>query len=698
MKYLLKILTGLIITVTMFSCQNSNPFLEEWSTPFRVPPFDRISNSDYLPAFREGMKQQQENIEEIIRNPEQPTFENTIVVLDNSGRLLTKVSRVFYSLNSANTSDEMQEIAKEVSPLLSKHRDDISMNPELFARVNSIFNRKDEAGLDDDRKRLLDETYKDFIRGGADLSPEKQEQLRHLNKEISLLQLTFGQNVLAETNSYRLVIENEEDLAGLPEGIIEGAAEAASNDSATRGKWVFTLHKPSTLPFLQFADNRDLREELFTAFINRGNNGNEWDNKEIIEKLVRYRMEKAKLLGYDTYADFVLEERMSKTPKNVYELLYQIWEPALERAKEEAGDMQEMISLEEEPFGLEGWDWSYYSEKIKQQQFDLNEEELRPYFQLENVRDGIFYLANKLYGITFTEVADAPKPHDDATLWECKEADGSHLGVLYLDFHPRTSKRGGAWCGSYRPQSYEEGKRAAPVVTIVCNFSKPTGEAPALLTPDETETFFHEFGHALHGLFRDVKYNGIANVPRDFVELPSQIMEHWVFEPELLNIYARHYKSGEVIPQEVIDKIEKTKTYGQGFITVEYIAASLLDMDYHTITEAGSIDVLEFEDASMDRIGLIPQIPPRYRSTYFRHTMTGGYTAGYYSYIWAEVLDADAYHAFLETGDIFDRTIANDFRTKILEPGGSKDAMAMYIDFRGAKPLIDPLLENRGLK
>ncbi len=698
MKYLLILMTGLLFSAGFLSAQDTNPFFSTWDTPFQVPPFDQIENADYLPAFKEGMKQHNTEIEAIIQNPGQPTFDNTILVLDESGLLLTKVLRVFYSLNSANTSKEMQEIARKVSPLLTKHRDDINLNPELFTRVKAVYSQKGKPGFDDAQQKLLEETYKGFVRGGANLSPEKQEKLRHLNKEISILQLTFGQNLLAETNAYKLVIEDETDLAGLLQGIIDAAAEAAHRDIATKGKWVFTLHKPSLLPFLQFADNRALREEMFTAYINRCNHDNDKDNKEIIDKLIRYRLDKANLLGYDTYADFVLEERMSKTPENVYKLLNQIWVPTLVKAKEELAEMQELINRGEEPFSLEGWDWSYYTEKIRQQKFDLNEEELRPYFKLENVREGIFYLVNKLYGITFAEIADAPKPHEDASLWECKDADGTHLGVLYLDFHPRTSKRGGAWCGSYRSQSYQDGKRLAPVVTIVCNFSSPTAGTPALLTPDEVETFFHEFGHALHGLFRDVPYRGISGVPRDFVELPSQIMEHWVFEPELLKEYARHYQTDEVIPAELVEKIEKSSTFGQGFKTGEYIAASLLDMDYHTLSVIDTFDVLVFEDESMKKIGLIPQIPPRYRSTYFQHTMTGGYTAGYYSYIWAEVLDCDAYQAFVETGDIFNKEIANRFREKILERGGSKEAMEMYIDFRGAEPKIDALLEKRGLK
>ncbi|NQV03304.1 MAG: peptidase M3, partial [Bacteroidia bacterium] len=465
MKKLLFIMSSLILIAGTMSSQNTNPFLEEWSTPFQVPPFEQITIDDYLPAFKEGIKHQESEILAIVANPEQPTFDNTILALDESGKLLSKVRRVFYSLNSANTTKEMQATAREVSPMLSKHRDDINLNPILFERVKAVYEYKDHLGLDSDQLRLLDETYKGFVRGGANLPADMQEKLRHLNKEISMLQLTFGQNLLAETNQYKLIIEDKNDLAGLPKGIIDAAAEAANADPATAGKWVFTLHNSSVLPFLQFADNRDLREKIFIAYINRCNNNNEYDNKEIIDKLIRFRLEKARLLGYDTFADFVLEERMSKKPDNVYNLLNQIWAPALERAREEAEGMQQVIDREDGGFTLEGWDWRYYNEKVMAEKFNLNEEQLRPFFQLENVRDGIFYLAGKLYGISFLQITDAPLPHKDATLWACRDEDGTHLGVLYLDFFPRASKRGGAWCGSYRPQGYKDGDRVAPVVT-----------------------------------------------------------------------------------------------------------------------------------------------------------------------------------------------------------------------------------------
>jgi len=686
------LITGSAVT------QNANPLLAEWKTPFQVPPFEQIKNEHFMPVFLEGIKQHLIEIDAIISNPDPPSFENTILAFDQSGALLEKVSPVFYGLNGANTDKEMQNIAKQLSPLMTKHADDINLNPGLFKKVKSVYDRRDDLKLDPDQKRLVEEIYKNFVRGGANLEPANQEKLRELNKEISMLQLTFGQNLLAENNSFKLVIANSADLAGLPQGIIAAAAEAAGADSSTKKEWVFTLQNPSVMPFLQFSDKRDLREEIFHAYINRGNNNNDKDNKAIIRKLIPLRLEKAKLMGYTTFADFVLDDRMAKKPQNVYDLLDKIWIPALAKAKQESADMQEMIMKSGDQVKLEGWDWRYYNEKMMKQRFDLDEETLRPYFKLENVRDGIFYVANRLYGITFTEVKNAPKYFKDVTLYECKDADGTHLGVLYMDFYPRAGKRGGAWCGSYRPQSYKEGKRVAPVMTMVCNFSAPTADKPALLTTDETETFFHEFGHALAGLMRNVRYSGISGVPRDFVELPSQIMEHWVFEPEVLKVYAKHYKTGKVIPEELVEKIVKSGKYGQGFKTTEYVAASILDMDYHTMKEIEDIDVLQFEKASMTRIGLIPQIPPRYRSTYFQHTMTGGYTAGYYSYIWAEVLDADAFQAFKETGNIFDNATATRFRKEILEKGGSADAMVLYKNFRGSEPKIDALLINRGLK
>lgn len=676
----------------------SNPFFAEYTTPYGVPPFDKIKIEHFKPAYLRGMEEQQQEIEEIVTQKEAPDFENTIVALDQSGRLLSKVGTVFGGLNSANTNDEMQALSKEMSPLQSKHRDDIRLNPKLFARIKAVYERRNELGLDKEQMKLLENTYKDFVRGGANLNAEQQTRLRQLNSEIALLQLTFGQNMLKETNDFRLVIEREEDLSGLPDNLVAGAADAAKA-AGLEGKWVFTLQNPSIMPFLQFSDRRELREQILKAYLNRGNRNNDADNKEIVKKLVALRLEKARLMGYEDYAGFALDDRMAKNEENVYNLLEQVWKPTLVKAKEEAGDLQAMMRKDGIKDELQSWDWRYYNEKVKKARFDLDENQIRPYLKLENVRNGMFYVANRLYGITFTELTDIPKPHEEAVAFECKDGDGTLLGVLYMDYFPRPGKRGGAWCGGYRSQTYQDGKRVAPVVTIVTNFTRPSNGQPALLSPDEANTMFHEFGHALHSLFRDVHYYGVAGVPRDFVELPSQIMEHWVFEPEVLKVYAKHYQTGEIIPAELIGKLDKSGKYGQGFVTSEYLQASLLDMDYHILKEIpADFDVLKFEEESMGRLGALPQIPPRYRTTYFNHTMGGGYTAGYYSYMWAEVLDADAYEAFVETGDIFDPVTAGKFRKYVLTPGSIDDAMVMYKNFRGAEPGIDPLLRNRGLK
>ena len=696
------------IAVALSACSSSEKkseilapgdiLLTEFTTPFGVPPFDKIELEDYMPAFKEAIAQQHKEVDDIVGQTAAPDFENTIVALDQSGSLLRKVNAVFSGLNSANTNDEMQALSRELSPLLSKNSDDIRLNKDLFARVKTVYDNRESLNLNKEQKKLLEETYKSFVRGGANLDAEQQARLRELNSEISMLQLTFGQNMLKETNAFQLVIENKDDLAGLPESLILNA-EVAARAAGLEGKWLFTLHNPSVMPFLQYADNRALREKIFKGYINRGNNGNDADNKDVVLKLVTLRLEKAKLMGYDDYASFVLEDRMAKTSDKVYALLDEIWKPALGKAKEELADINAEIKKEGGNFEAEGWDWRYCFEKAKKAKFDLDENQVRPYLKLENVRDGAFLLANKLYGITFTPIKEIPLPHPDAQAFECKDKDGTHLGVLYMDFFPRASKRGGAWCGTYRSQTYKDGKRQGPVVTIVCNFSQPAPGQPALLSADEAETLFHEFGHGLHNLFKDVHYYGVSGVPRDFVELPSQVMEHWVFEPELLKEYAKHYETNEVIPAELIEKLDKSGKYGQGFATTEYLAASLLDMDFHVLKEVHEgADVMKFEETVLGERGLLKQIPSRYRTTYFNHTMGGGYTAGYYSYIWAEVLDADAYQAYKETGDIFNQEVAAKFREYVLTPGGIDDAMDMYKNFRGKEPNTEPLLKNRGLK
>ena len=677
--------------------KGGNPFLGKYTTPYGIPPFEQIKVEHYKPAFVKGMEEHKKEIDAIVNNKKTATFENTIAALDRSGELLNKVASVFYGQNSACTSDEMQAVSREISPLLSQHSDDITMNAALFKRVKYVYDHQSEEKLDKEQKKLLEETYKSFVRSGANLSADKQEQLRKLNQEISMLQLTFGQNMLAETNAFQLVIDNKDDLAGLPQNLIASAAEVAK-ERGLDGKWVFTLHNPSVMPFLQYSDRRELRERMYKGYISRGCQGGKNDSREVVKKLVKARLEKARLMGYEDYASMALDNRMAKTPEAVYELLDQVWKPALAKAKEELADIQEEMKKDGRDFTAEGWDWRYYADRAKRAKYAFDENELRPYLKLENVRDGLFYCANKLYGITLTQIKNVPLPHPEAQAFEVKDAKGKHIAILFMDFFPRASKRGGAWCGTYRDQTYEKGKKITPVVTIVCNFTKPAAGEPALLTADEASTMFHEFGHALHQFFQDVHYQGISNVPRDFVELPSQINEHWCFAPEVLKVYAKHYKTGEIMPQSLVEKMERSQKYGQGFATVEYVAASLLDMDWHVLKSVpDDLDVEDFERQTLVKRGLLSQIPPRYRTTYFNHTMGGGYTAGYYSYMWAEVLEADGFEAFKETGDIFNQDVANRFRTYVLTPGGINDAMDMYVNFRGKKPDTKPLLRNRGL-
>ena len=677
--------------------KGGNPFLGKYTTPYGIPPFEQIKVEHYKPAFVKGMEEHKKEIDAIVNNKKTATFENTIAALDRSGELLNNVASVFYGQNSACTSDEMQAVSREISPLLSQHSDDITMNAALFKRVKYVYDHQSEEKLDKEQKKLLEETYKSFVRSGANLSADKQEQLRKLNQEISMLQLTFGQNMLAETNAFQLVIDNKDDLAGLPQNLIASSAEVAK-ERGLDGKWVFTLHNPSVMPFLQYSDRRELRERMSKGYISRGCQGGKNDSREVVKKLVKARLEKARLMGYEDYASMALDNRMAKTPEAVYELLDQVWKPALAKAKEELADIQEEMKKDGRDFTAEGWDWRYYADRAKRAKYAFDENELRPYLKLENVRDGLFYCANKLYGITLTQIKNVPLPHPEAQAFEVKDAKGKHIAILFMDFFPRASKRGGAWCGTYRDQTYEKGKKITPVVTIVCNFTKPAAGEPALLTADEASTMFHEFGHALHQFFQDVHYQGISNVPRDFVELPSQINEHWCFAPEVLKVYAKHYKTGEIMPQSLVEKMERSQKYGQGFATVEYVAASLLDMDWHVLKSVpDDLDVEDFERQTLVKRGLLSQIPPRYRTTYFNHTMGGGYTAGYYSYMWAEVLEADGFEAFKETGDIFTQDVANRFRTYVLTPGGINDAMDMYVNFRGKKPDTKPLLRNRGL-
>lgn len=689
-----------IVIIGITSCKkekiSENPFFNDWDTPFGVPPFDQIKASHYMPAYLKGFEEQRNEIRDIINNPKKPTFENTIKMLAYSGDMLNKVSRVFGALNSANTTDSLQAINREIAPIAAKHRDDINLNDTLFRRVKSVYEDRDKFNLTGEEKKLLEDTYKDFIRSGAGLSPEDKDKLRKINEELSLLQVQFGQNLLAETNGFRLVIENKEDLSGLPEGIISQAA-AMAKSLKMEGKWVFTLQVPSMTPFLQYSDRRDLREKLFTAYFMKSDNDNQYDNKKIIARIAELRLERSNLLGYKTFAHYALERNMAKTPEKVYEFLGQVWAAALPVARAEAEAQQEVINMEGGKFKLESWDWWYYTEKIKKEKYALDDEVTRPYFKIDNVMEGMFYVANRLYGLTFTKRTDIPVYHPDVNTFEVTR-DGKHVGILMIDNYPRPSKRGGAWCGSFRSQRRDiKGKMIYPLVTIVTNSTPPTDDKPSLLTSLEAETLFHEFGHALHGLLSDITYPG-SSVPRDFVELPSQIMEHWALEPEVLKVYAKNYLTNEIIPAEIVEKLDKSGKFNTGFTTVEYIAAALLDMQYHAIQEPVELDIRGFENKAMNMYGLIPEIKPRYRSTYFNHIWGGGYSAGYYSYLWCEILDADAFQAFKETGDIFNKEVASKFEEEILSKGGTRDPLEMYIAFRGKEPGIDALLKNRGLK
>ena len=604
------IFAALLLFMNACKQEEINPFFQEWDTPFGVPPFDKIKVEHYMPAYLAAMEEHNKEIEAIINNPEEPGFENTIVALDLSGQMLDKVRSTFSPINSANTNPEMQAVNRESSPLLTKHYNNISLNPELFNRVKKVWEKRNELDLTAPQMTLLELTYQNFVRNGANLPEEQKAELRQINERLSELSVKFGDNLLAETNNFKLVIEKEEDLAGLPDNVISAAAETAAAEGL-EGKWVFTVQKPSMIPFLQYSEKRDLREKLYRGYFMRCNNDNEYDNKEIVKEIINLRVKRARMLGYATHANYVLERNMSKNPETVFHFMEQVWDAALPVAREEARAQQELIDREGGDFELASWDWWYYTEKLKKEKFNLDDEMVRPYLVMENAQQGMFDVATKLYGITFKKRTDIPSYHEEAEVFEVTDKDGSHLGLLYTDWHPRPGKRVGAWTTGFRRAHYRDGKKITPIVSVVGNFSRPTGDKPALLTFEEVGTMFHEFGHALHSLFNDVPYPGLGSVPRDFVELPSQIMEHWVTEPEVLEMYAHHYETGEVIPTELVEKIREAGNFNQGFATVEYMAAAILDMEYHTLTEPSLEDVLAFEKKTMDEWGLIDEILPR---------------------------------------------------------------------------------------
>ncbi|MBK9291926.1 MAG: M3 family metallopeptidase [Bacteroidetes bacterium] len=677
----------------------ANPLLRAFDTPFGVPPFDKIDNEHYLPAFEVAIRQHKSEIEAIVSNPAKPDFNNTILAFDRAGRQLGQVNAIFGGLRGAHTNARLQEIARSVTPMLTAHYNDIRFNQQLFERIKAVYENRANLGLDLEQMRLVEKIYDDFARNGAALPEDQREVLKKLNQQMSMLSLRLGENLLAENNAFKLVIEDEADLAGLPEDV-RSAAAAEAKQQGMEGKWVFTLAKPSWIPFLQFSEKRDLREKIYMAYVNRGDNNNEHDNKAPFIELMQLRKQMARMLGYDNYAEYFISDQMAQTPGNVYEFLYKIWEPSLERAKAERDEMQEIIRREGGDFTLASWDWWYYAEKVRKEKYDLNEDELRPYFPIEKVKQGNFLLAEKLFGLKFVKRTDLPVYHPEVEAYEVLNRDGSHQGVLYIDPHPRPSKRSGAWCGTYRNASWDEqGNRISPVVTIVMNFTRPVGDQPALLSFEEVRTYFHEFGHALHNLFAEGKYNRTSrSVPRDFVELPSQILENWAANPEFIKMYAFHYQTGEPMPDYLIDKLINASAFNQGFANTEYVAAAILDMDWHTMDVDENTDVNAFEKASMDRIGLIEQIYPRYRTTNFGHIHSTGYAAGYYVYRWAGVLDADAFMAFKESGDLFNKDLAERFRKYILAENGKWEGMDAYVRFRGQEPSIEHFLKLSGLK
>lgn len=678
--------------------KSDNPLFNEFTAPYGIAPFSEITIEHYREGMLKGMEEQKAEIEAIVNNTDEPTFENTIAAMDRSGELMRKVRGTFSPLSSSNSTDEMRALEKELSPMFSSHSDDIYMNAELFARVKAVYEQREGLGLNAEQQKVLENIYDRFVNSGAELSDEQKAKLRELNKELSMLQLTFSQNLLHETNNTFVTVDNIEELAGLPEANIAAAAKMAEQNGQA-GKWMFNMQRPSCNPVLQYCENRELREKVYNAYYNRGNQDNDYDNKAISAKIVALRLEKARLMGFDNYAQLALDSRMAKTPEAVYALLDQVWTPAVKKAKEEIEDIRQEIRKEGKSFEPAGWDYMYYLDKAKKAKYAVDEQQVREYLEINNVMQGVFYVANKLYGLTFKEItSEVPSYEPTAKAYEVIDRDGTTLAIFYSDNFPRESKRAGAWCTSFRGQSYEGDERIIPIVINCCNMTAAADGAPALQSIDNVETIFHEFGHALHSFMRDVKYNGASGVERDFVELPSQINEHWAFHPEVLAVYAKHYKTGEIIPMELVKKIDESSKYGQGFATVEYLAASLSDMDLHVLTEIPeNLNVMDFEAQKLAERGIPQQILPRYRMTNFSHTMGGGYTAGYYSYMWAEVLDADAFDAFAETGDIFNQEVAAAFRKYILTPGGIDDGMTMYKAFRGREPKIDALLRNRGL-
>ena len=673
-----------------------NPLLQKWDTPFETAPFEKIKPEHYLPAFKAAIEQHDKEIQEIISNKEAATFDNTIAALEFSGQLLSRIQGVYFNMLAANTSTELQKAQEEIGPLLAHHSDNVSMNAELFKRVKAVWDNKDKQNYTDEQKAVLEKVYKNFVRNGALLDANKQKELREVNAELTKVEAKFDANLLAETKAYKLVVGKKEDLAGLPQGEIDKAA-ALAKSTGMEGKWVFTLDNPSFIPFVTYAANRELRKHIFEARINRCNKGGATDNNALVAKMAELRAKKADILGYETFAHYQLEERMAKTPDKVFKLLEDLLSYSVPVAKKEAAEFQKLLDKDEKGAKLEAWDMYYYAEKVRQQKYDFDAEQTRPYFEIDNVRQGCFETLKKLYGISFTERTDISVYAEDVRVFEAKNEKGEHVGILYWDPFTRDSKQSGAWCNEYRGQYRQNGKNTPCIIAVGFNYAKaPNGRTT--LTADEAATVFHEMGHAIHQLLSDCTYPSVSgtNVARDFVELPSQVLEHWCFEPEVLAMYAKNEK-GEVIPEALLSRMKAVGTFNQGFAFSEILAASYLDMCFHSIKAGEKVNTQEFEKAAMNKIGMISQIPPRYRSTYFSHCFgDGGYSAGYYSYTWSEWLDADAFEAFKEAGNIFDPATAAKFKV-ILSSGSTKDAMQLYKDFRGREPDIKALLRNRGM-
>lgn len=676
--------------------QPENPLMADSALPYGAPEFSKYEPTDYEEAFLEGFNRQRAEIDAIVACTEAPTFDNTIGALERSGRLLGKVSGIFFNLSETDADSIMKETEKRIMPLMTEHNAYMTMNETLFARVKTIYDNKANLGLTREQEMVLDKYYRMFVRGGALLDADKKAQFMEIEKQLSLASIEFGDNSLAETNAFELVITDEKELAGLPQSSIDAAREEAQ----AKGKegWLFTLQKPSWIPFMQYADNRDLRKQMYLGYINRGDNNNDNDNKEVIARILKLRQQKAQLFGYNTFAEYQLEDKMAKTPQAAYDLLMTIWKAALPKAKAEAAELQKMMDAEGKGEKLEAWDWWYYTEKLREQKYALSESELKPYFSLDNVRKGSFMVANKLFGVNFRPIEGVDIYHPEVKTFEVLDADSSHLALFYADYFPRATKRAGAWMNNIVDPLNIDGENKRPMIVNVCNFTRPTGDTPSLLNIDEARTLFHEFGHALHGMLTQTRYPSVAgtSVARDFVELPSQIMEHWAIEPEVMKLYAHHYQTGEAIPDELIAKMQAAASFNSGFETVELVAAALLDMECHMLSDYTNFEANAFEKAVAEKIGLIPEITFRYRSTYFNHVFSGGYAVGYYSYLWAEVLDADGFEAFKKKG-IFDEATGRSFRKNILEMGGSEEPMTLYKRFRGAEPNPEALLRNRGL-